>query len=406
MPTANQIEPLRNATAKHAIAERLSELSFVPVTMDIEIAKKQATRLPFDSLASLGVGFASIPEAFRTVTQTIETGAGEPLYRAIVPEGATLRQAKDALFSSSAKYSDGTAAWAKYQQVDTVTQNVTTSLPYDPTALAMAVALAQVNQKLDSIQDTLDDIFDYLRVKDKADILASLETLASIFNDYKFNWDNEQFRQAKYELVLSINQNALRHIKELRAHLSKKMERKGVLEFRGKAESDADELLDLLKDYQLAVYLYSFSVFLGVMLLENYEPAYLESKADDVRSKALEYRELYTACFDAIESRNKGSVDSFVLGGLSAGIKGLGNAIARTPIGDVTPIDEALVGAGCGIGGFDERENARIARRLTQAKDPATGPFAEGIDSINRVYNRPSQLLTDGSALYVVFEED
>ena len=72
---------------------------------------------------------------------------------------------------------------------------------------------------------------------------------------------------------------------------------------------------------------------------------------------------------------------------------------------DVTPIDEALVGAGRGIGGFDERENARIARRLTQAKDPATGPFAEGIDSINRVYNRPSQLLADGSALYVVFEE-
>uniref|UniRef100_A0A7C9JEB6 Uncharacterized protein n=1 Tax=Muribaculaceae bacterium Z82 TaxID=2304548 RepID=A0A7C9JEB6_9BACT len=90
-----------------------------------------------------------------------------------------------------------------------------------------------------------------------------------------------------------------------------------------------------------------FSVFLGVMLLENYEPEYLESKANDVHSKALEYRELYTACFDAIKSRNKGSVDGFVLGGLSAGIKGLGNAIGRTPIGDVTPIDEALVYAGC-----------------------------------------------------------
>lgn len=206
MPTANRIEPTYNATVKHAIAERLSELSFVPVTMDVEIAKKQATKLPFDSLASLGVGFASIPETFRTVTQTIETGAGEPLYRAIVPEGATLRQAKDALFSSSAKYSDGTAAWAKYQRVDTVTRNVTTTLPYDPAALAVAVAFAQVNQKLGSIQDTLDDIFDYLCIKDTADILTSLETPASILNDHKFNWDNEQFRQAKYELVLSINQ--------------------------------------------------------------------------------------------------------------------------------------------------------------------------------------------------------
>lgn len=45
-------------------------------------------------------------------------------------------------------------------------------------------------------------------------------------------------------------------------------------------------------------------------------------------------------------------------------------------------------------------------RRLTQAKDPAIGPFAEGIDSINHVFNRPSQLLTDGNALYVVFEDE
>lgn len=68
-------------------------------------------------------------------------------------------------------------------RVDNVTRNFTTTLPYDPTALAMAVALAQVNQKLDGIQDTLDGIFDYLRIKDKADILASLETLVSILND-------------------------------------------------------------------------------------------------------------------------------------------------------------------------------------------------------------------------------
>lgn len=66
---------------------------------------------------------------------------------------------------------------------------------------------------------------------------------------------------------------------------------------------------------------------------------------------------------------------------------------------------EALIGAGSGIGNFDASENERIAKRLIEAKDLAVISFVESIDSINRLYNTPSQLLTDGESLYIVFDE-
>lgn len=383
---------------KRALARQLSSLSFMPASVDVPLSSPESVRLPLDMLPALGVGFASIPEAFRTITQM--TGANNQPFRAVLPEGATLKQAADGLFSSSAQLADGTSAWGKIQMVD----GATATIPYNPTTLAMAIAFAQINQKLDGIQSTLNEMFDYLRIKDKANARASLETLSTILNDYKFNWNNDQFKKSKYNLVQTINRDARQYIIELRAQIAAKQEKNAPIELRNQAEQATNEALDLFKEDRLAVYLYSFSTFLGVMLLENFDPGYLESKSAEIRKKAFEYRQAYTDCFNAIESRNRSSVDGFILGGVSFGLKGLGGLIANTPLGNATPIDEALIDAGSGIEGFDSNENNRIAERLTEAKDPMVGMFADGIESVNRTFNQPSQLLVDSEAIYMLPE--
>lgn len=142
------------------------------------------------------------------------------------------------------------------------------------------------------------------------------------------------------------------------------------------------------------------------MLLENYDEGYLTLKAKDIREKAYEYRKAYTACFDAIKSRNRETLDSLVLGGISAGLSGLGHLMETTILSDATDIDEALADAARGIGDFNDSENDRLVHLLMQAKDPGARPFAEGIDAVNRVYNRPYQVLTDGESVYVLPEED
>jgi len=398
-PTIQSLTTMR----KQAIAQGLTQLRLTPIATDIEINRTDAIKLPLAQISSLGVGLATIPDCFRTVTQTIETHGGEILYRAIVPDGAALVQDKQGLFSSAAKMITNKAAkWTKYEAVNPATQTITTTVPFDPTTLTIAMALSQINQKLDGIQDTLNELFDYLRLKDKANIRASLETLSAILNDYKFNWNNDSFKAEKRNLIQSINRDALQHVIELRAQLSKKVKTKGLVELRGQASKSAEEVLELLKEYQLAVYLYSFSLFMDVMLLENYEAEYLQAKAADIEQKALEYRDFYTSCYEAIEGRAQGSLDTVLLSGVSAFTKGLGKAIANTRLGDVTQIDEALAGASQSIGGFNEEQSSRVAQHLAEAKDPHIAPFARSIEAVNRVYNEPSQILTDGKNVYLL----
>lgn len=279
-------------------------------------------------------------------------------------------------------------------------------LVFDPTAVAVAAALAQINQKLDGIQDSIDRMFGYLRTKDKAADLAALDSLKAVLDEYRYNLDNAQFKRLKLALVQDVNSHAQKRIRELQARLSEASHKKGLLELRGQTADATAAALDDLKDYQLAVYLYSFSSFLGVMLLENYDEGYLAMKAEDIREKAHEYRKAYTACFDAIESRNRQTLDSYVLGGISAGLSGLGHLVEMTIFADATDIDEALADAAHGIVDFNEEENDRLTNLLTQAKDPGTRPFAAGIDTVNRVYNRPYQVLTDGENVYVLPEEE
>ena len=242
-------------------------------------------------------------------------------------------------------------------------------LVFDPTAVAVAAALAQINQKLDGIQDNIDRMFGYLRTKDKAAGLAALDDLKAVLDEYRYNLDNAQFKRLKLALVQDVNSHAQRRIRELQSRLSEADRKKGLLELRGQAADAAAAALDDLKDYQLAVYLYSFSSFLGVMLLENYDEGYLAMKAEDIREKAHEYRKVYTACFDAIEARNRQTLDSYVLGGLSAGLSGLGHLVEMTIFADTTDIDEALADAAHGIVEFNEEENNRLTNLLTQAKD-------------------------------------
>lgn len=261
-----------------------------------------------------------------------------------------------------------------------MTQTVTVAVPVNPATIAMAAALAQVDQKLDRIQGTLDELFDYLRIKDKANVRASLDTLSAILADYRYNWDNPQFKRAKYNLVQEINRDARQHITELRAHPMQKTQKKSVIELSSKTKNTAATTVEVLKDYQLAVYLYSFSTFLDVMLLENYDQAYLQSKADDVRTKSIEYRQAYTNCFNAIESRGGKTADNLLLDGMVTGLRGLGHLVEKTPVGAKTLIDETLIDAGTSISNFNKKKAKRIAEILIQTKDPAILPFAQSID--------------------------
>lgn len=155
---------LPKQTGKTDIAHRFLDIEFTPQSTDIPVSRNKATKLPIAEIASLGTAFASVPETFRTVTQSIAPAA-DNLYRVIPPEGATgaLKAAKEGGSHGFAIMQDGSSKLATLVPADGI-QQVATTVPYDPTSLFMAAALMEINKKLDAIQEIQQEMFEYIRI--------------------------------------------------------------------------------------------------------------------------------------------------------------------------------------------------------------------------------------------------
>lgn len=291
---------------------------------------------------------------------------------------------------------------ARLHQVDPGTIQSVATMPYDPTMLFVAAALAQINQKLDAIQGTVNEMFEYMRQKDKAELRGNVKTLEDVLEAYRYNWNNDIWRKNAHMKVVDIKQESEQSIIHLRAQIRAKVNERDPVELRLAVGGRLDEVLDRLKEYQLATYTYSFAAFLEPMLSENFDETNLNAIAAKISDHGNEYRKLYTECYNAIEESSKTSADAVVLGGVSAAFAGLGALIKQTPLGDLTPVDEALEEAGKGVGNFNEDQTRALMEKLQHAKAPDILPFKQSLEAVNDLHNHPHQLATDGENVYLL----
>lgn len=401
------IQPYGDSSLKERIREQLANTEIHLAVTDIEVHANNAIRIPFDQITSLGVGLGSLPEMFRTVTTTID-----------VP---TLLQATDKLGnpidpSMLQKFNDGSGmlgsfrdatngfGQARFHKVDPGTIQSVATMPYDPTTLFMAAALAQINQKLDSIQDAVNEMFKYIRQKDKAELRGNLKTLEDLLEAYRYNWNNDIWRKNSHMKVVDIKQESEQDIIHLRAQIKSKVGEKKPVELRIAVGDRLNDVLDRLKEYQLATYTFSFASFLEPMLSENYDGAYLQSIANRINDCSIEYREMYTECYNAIEACSKTSADAVVLNGVSVALSGLGGLLKQTPIGDRLPAGDALEDAGRRVGDFNNDQTRDLIKKLQRAKSLEVLLFRESLDAVNRLHNQEHQLAVDSENVYLISE--
>ena len=291
---------------------------------------------------------------------------------------------------------------ARFHVVEGDIATSVTQVPYDPTSLFIAAAIAQINQKLDSIQESIDEMFDYMRLRDKANMRANLKTLTGILNSYGLYYDNAIEMTNAHMKVIDIKQSSEQDMEFFRSQAQTGLEKKGFIEVRDGVGRRLDKVLDYLKDCQLATYIHAFSLFLEPMLTQNFKPAKLADAAAKIEADSLAYRELYTECYNALEAGTADTVDAALLGGLASAGKLLGHAIAKTPVGDHTLIDEALEGAGEGLGRFNDRQSEKLIEKLHQAKTPDVAPFRQSVMEIDTLYNRPTQIAVDAENVYIL----
>lgn len=401
----NEIKSSTDDGREGLVAKQLASTKIHLALTQERVDVSGAIKLPLERIPQLGIALASLPSTFRTVTNTVSVPMllqptdkfGNPLNPSV------LQSFKDGsgLMGSYRDAANGFGQ-ARFHVVEGDIATSVTQVPYDPTSLFTAAAIAQINQKLDSIQESIDEMFDYMRQRDKANMRGNLKTLANILNSYGLYYDNAIEMASAHMKVIDIMHASEQDIEHFRSLAQSDLKKKGFIEVRDGLGRRLDKVLDYLKDCQLATYIHAFSLFLEPMLAQNFEPAKLADATAKIEADSLAYRKLYTECYDALESGTADTVDAALLGGIASAGKLLGHAIAKTPVGEHSLIDEALEGAGESIGKFNDKQSEKLLEKLHQAKTPDVTPFKQSVKEIDTLYNRPAQIAVDAENVYIL----
>ena len=373
----------------NAILRMMSDTAIYPMLQESEVGVSNYTPLPLSRLAAYGTAF----QPLATAVQTAVSGAGGSGIYYVNTAGKTMFQMKGTNnFIGSLQTSTGMVGGGQAQM---------TPLVCDPTMLFMAAALANIEKKLDAIQNMQKEMMDFLVQKEKSDLKGNLNFLFDVFNNYKYNWKNEMYKNSNHIKVLDIRQEAEKKIAFYREQIIAKVNKKSFIHTDQTVNKQLQSVQDQFKDYQLALYLLGFSSFLEVMLLGNFDADYLTEISDKLEKYSLKYRELYTKCYDEIESYSSTSVQSSMLKGIAKASTSVGKLVEKIPVISKGQADEALIAAGDKLDELNDGKLKKQMRSLIEHQSNSIRPFIENIDTVNELCNKPVQLLIDKDNLYI-----
>ena len=299
-----------------------------------ELTVQTYSKIPISKVAALGIGLEPITTAVQQVVTEGQAVSG--YYKVTIPAGTHLASFKDGSgFLGTAMSKSGIEGQARLNP-----------LVCNPAMLFVAATIINIDKKLDTIQETQKDMLDFIVQKDKSNLSADLDFLMDIYNNYKYNWNDENYKKVNHQKASDIRQSANRKIDLQREQIKKCISKKVFLHGDQDVKKQLNQVQDEFQDYQLALYLYGFSYFLEILLQGNFGAAYLKAVSEKIEEKSYQYRDLYSMVYAQIESYTNSSLQSKFVGGLSAMNSTAGKVIAKIPIISKSQIDETLIETG------------------------------------------------------------
>ena len=389
---------------KKELADIFTDIEIVP-NEELEnghIELSSYNNIPWDDVIFAGTALSSFLPMFRDIKGSMQV-AMDGLYKGdALGKVGTLAQAKDGKGSLGTIEDDNgkIIGQMRWTPVDGAPMNINATMPINPTTLVISAVVIEINMKLDEIQELQQEMFNYIKDKDRSEIKGSLHFLIDTLNDYKFNWDNSKFLDSKLNEVQSIERLAHENIIFYRNQIAKKVSKQDIVRFGANIEERVKSVEEDFKDYKLSLGMYSFAVYLEVLLNENFKEDYLRKKSTQIHDQNIKYRQLYTDTYNALKEYSTNTMEQKLLGGLSLISKGLGEALKNTPIGDATPIDSFLIDGGNSIKNFGNEISDNSVNRLIDSKDCDVRIFSDSIDKISTICNGSMEFLFTEDGLH------
>lgn len=274
--------------------------------------------------------------------------------------------------------------------------------PATITVMAMAGMIVEINQKLDDIQKTQQEILSFLQEKERADSQASLNMLEDILKRYPYNWNNDNFRRNFHAKALDIKHDADAKLILYQKQIAEKIKGLPAAYLDAAVQDAMKQLQKLFHDYSMALYLFSFASYLEVMLDGRFVAEDLKIVADKVHDYQENYDRQFEQCRDYVKKFSGGSVEMMVAGGIANAAKGLGKLIGSAPILKDGPVDEWLQNCGEQIEKANEEKVAKLAESFAAEQKTGSEIFESSIRNVDELSNQVKGMLFDEEYLYLV----
>lgn len=342
-------------------------------------------KIPFTEIAALGGSFAG-------VANTLATPASEGVYRCVFPNGVkgTLAMAKDGSGALGTIMNEtGIAGQARWISIDKAVG------PALMEAALIAVAVLAVVKQISDIKDGQKAIIEILERDKKSQLLADYDILSAYMDDYKFYWESDVDIVVNLNQVKNIKRNAMKDIRSYEEQIRDMIGAKKKLLKMKTASQKIGDILERFVHYKLALHVFALSQYMEVMLSKNFQTEYLDKISNEIREYAYNFRDLYTSCYDKIESLKEEAVTTQVASNVANVSKTVGNFIGKIPVVSKGPVDEFLIGVSDLISEAEKEQMRKTMEFFIQYKDSGLTPLAEHIEMINSISNRPTLMVYD-----------
>lgn len=353
-------------------------------------------KIPLTNVAAIGGVFAQAVPMIQTAVNGGNLANGS-IARIVFPDGvtgslATLNSTGE--FIGGIMKSGGGFAQARLKPVGMD--------PATITVMAMAGMIVEINQKLDDIQKTQQEILSFLQEKERADSQASLNMLEDILKRYPYNWNNDNFRRNFHAKALDIKHDADAKLILYQKQIAEKIKGLPAVYLDAAVQDAMKQLQKLFHDYSMALYLFSFASYLEVMLDGRFVAEDLKIVADKVHDYQENYDRQFEQCRDYVKKFSGGSVEMMVAGGIANAAKGLGKLIGSAPILKDGPVDEWLQNCGEQIEKANEEKVAKLAESFVAEQKTGSEIFESSIRNVDELSNQVKGMLFDEEYLYLV----
>ena len=365
--------------------------------VQIDISSLDTFKIPIEQLGLLGAGVASMLPSLRTISQATD----DKLFRWVNSENAkgTLKlNKKDNFFGGAFVDNNGTSRYAKFESVEP--QSLI--MPINPLMFAMAAALMSIEHKLDTIIETQKEILSFLQKDKESEIEGDLKTLTNIIREYKFNWNNAEYKTNHHKLALDIKRTSEKNIIFHQKQIADGIKDNNILHMQNSVDTKQNNLQKLFRYYQMSLYIYSFASYLEVMLLGNFQSDYILQVKEQVDEYSETYRKVHSDCYSILKKSTADSIDKHILKGVGIAAEAVGNFIGSVPKIKDGQVDEWLVDKGNNIKKKSENVGEKTLTSFMEIKEPKSNLFAENLVLVDKIYNKTSDIYIDKNNIYLV----